>query len=218
MRSLRDSLLLYAVTDRSWLNGRTLYDAVAEALEGGATMVQLREKSLDEKHFLEEAIALKPLCHRFGAPLIINDNVELALACGADGVHVGQSDMELSAARAKLGPDRIIGVSAHSVEEARLAEAGGADYLGSGAVFHTGTKSNVTLLPLAELKRITAAVSIPVVAIGGITADNLPSLKGSGCAGAALVSAIFAAKDIRLASRHLLSLAEDAFTVNRSKE
>lgn len=218
MRSLRDSLLLYAVTDRSWLNGRTLYDAVAEALEGGATMVQLREKFLNEKNFLEEAIALKPLCHRFGAPLIINDNVDLAMACGADGVHVGQSDMELSAARAKLGPDRIIGVSAHSVEEARLAEAGGADYLGSGAVFHTGTKLNVTLLPLAELKRITAAVSIPVVAIGGITADNLPSLKGSGCAGAALVSAIFAAKDIRLASRHLLSLAEDAFTVNRSKE
>ncbi|MBQ9424217.1 MAG: thiamine phosphate synthase [Pyramidobacter sp.] len=208
---LRDALLLYAVTDRRDLGEKPLAQAVEEALQGGATMVQLREKNLDRTAFLAEAVTLKKVCARYGAPLIINDDVELALACDADGVHVGQDDMDMKAARAKLGPDKIIGVSAHSVAEALKAERDGADYLGCGAVFTTGTKSNVTVLPLDELERITAAVSIPVVAIGGIGAGNMSLLAGRGADGAAIVSAIFSAKDITEAARTLRALAEKTF-------
>lgn len=211
MNCSRESLLLYAVTDRHWLNGRRLYDVVAEALRGGATMVQLREKSLGSADFLAEAREIVPLARRAGVPLIINDDVETALACGADGVHVGQQDMELKAARARLGPDKIIGVSAHTVDEAVRAEADGADYLGVGAVFHTGTKLNAAPLSFETLKSITSAVSIPCVAIGGITAENLPSLRGSGVSGAAVVSAVFAANDIESAARKLLALARENF-------
>ena len=168
MKFAKEDLLLYAVTDRSWLKGKTLYEQVEQALQGGATFLQLREKELDEAHFMEEAAEIQKLCSQYQVPFLINDNVDIALAMGADGVHVGQEDMEAGEARRKLGPDKIIGVSAHSVEEALRAEACGADYLGVGAVFSTTSKSNVRELPYETLKAICEAVHIPVVAIGGI--------------------------------------------------
>jgi len=213
MKCSRDSLRLYAVTDRHWLGAKTLAQAVEEALRGGATMVQLREKDLPDDLFLAEALALKPLAARYGAPLIINDRVEVAMACGADGVHLGQDDADPRAVRLRLGPHKIIGVSAHNAAEAVAAERNGADYLGSGALFPTSTKDNADALPLNELKRIAAAVSIPVVGIGGITADNLPALKGTGLCGAAVVSALFAAPDIEASARRLRRLADKIFGV-----
>ena len=176
----RHSLLLYAVTNRSRLGEHTLAWAVEEALRGGVTLVQLREKHLDKDDFRTEALEIQALCRRYGVPLLINDDVELALEIGADGVHVGQDDLEAGQARAKLGPDRIIGVSAHSVEEALRAQAAGADYLGAGAVFPTGTKGDASCLPLAVLRDICAAVDIPVAAIGGIGPDNIGRLRGVG--------------------------------------
>jgi len=209
--TLKESLLLYAVTDRHWLNGRPLETAVEEALRGGATMIQLREKSLPRDEFLAEARRVKEVCRRCGVPLLINDDVELAREVGADGVHVGQDDMSMKAARSLLGPNAIIGVSAHTVEEAVKAERDGADYLGSGAVFPTGTKNDVRVLTFDELKRITAAVRIPVVAIGGIGAGNIGSLAGSGIVGVAVVSAVFAQNDIESGTRSLRELAQKAF-------
>lgn len=199
----KKDLLLYAVTDSTWLNGRTLSEVVKESLEGGITFLQLREKHLDREAFLEEAKALKKLAKEYKVPLVINDNVDIALEMDADGVHVGQSDMEAGDVRAKLGPDKIIGVSARTVEQAVLAEQRGADYLGVGAVFQTGTKLDAKPLDHAVLKAITEAVSIPVVAIGGITSDNIPELAGNGVAGVAVVSAIYAQKDIRAATENL---------------
>ena len=196
-------LLLYAVTDRSWLNGRTLREQVEEALKGGATFMQLREKALDQAAFLEEARQLKALCAAYHVPFVINDSVEIAAAIDADGVHVGQSDMEAGDVRAKLGPDKIIGVSAQTVEQALAAEARGADYLGVGAVFHTGTKAAATDVSYETLKEICRAVKIPVIAIGGITRDNVGELAGSGICGVAVVSAIFAQPDIERATREL---------------
>ena len=206
----RHSLLLYAVTDRSRLGEHTLAWAVEEALRGGVTLVQLREKHLDKDDFRTEALEIQALCRRYGVPLLINDDVELALEIGADGVHVGQDDLEAGQARAKLGPDRIIGVSAHSVEEALRAQAAGADYLGAGAVFPTGTKGDASCLPLAVLRDICAAVDIPVAAIGGIGPDNIGSLRGSGVAGVAVVSALFAQPDPCRAARTLRELAAEA--------
>ena len=196
-------LLLYAVTDRSWLNGRTLEEQVEEALKGGATFMQLREKELEMDAFLEEARRLKALCAAYHVPFVINDSVEIAAAVDADGVHVGQSDMEAGDVRAKLGPDKIIGVSAQTVEQALAAEARGADYLGVGAVFHTGTKADATDVSYETLRAICRAVKIPVIAIGGITRDNVEELKGSGICGVAVVSAIFAQPDIERATREL---------------
>ena len=201
-------LLLYAVTDRHWLNGRTLLEVVRESLDGGVTMLQLREKTLEEGAFLEEARALQALCRERHVPFIVNDNVDIARAMGADGVHVGQSDMEALDVRAKLGPDKIIGVSAHSVEEALLAEKHGADYLGVGAMFPTGSKADVQELPYETLKDICAAVSIPVVAIGGISQVNVAKLAGSGICGVAVISAIYAAKNIKSAAEELKAAAE----------
>ena len=207
MKFDKHQLLLYAVTDRSWLpQGKTLADQVEQALEGGATMIQIREKHLSHAAFLEEARQLQQLCRRYQVPLIVNDDVDLALEIGADGVHVGQEDLEAGQARAKLGPYRILGVSAHSVEEALRAQAAGADYLGVGAVFPTGTKSDASALPHGALKEICAAVDIPAVAIGGITAENILQLAGSGSAGAAVVSALFAQPDVRAAARQLRQL------------
>ena len=206
----RHSLLLYAVTDRSRLGEHTLAWAVEEALRGGVTLVQLREKHLDKDDFRTEALEIQALCRRYGVPLLINDDVELALEIGADGVHVGQDDLEAGQARAKLGPDRIIGVSAHSVEEALRAQAAGADYLGAGAVFPTGTKGDASCLPLAVLRDICAAVDIPVAAIGGIGPDNIGRLRGSGAAGVAVVSALFAQPDPCRAARTLRELAAEA--------
>lgn len=203
MNCRREDLLVYAVTDRSWLNGESLYSQVEKALKGGATFIQLREKELDEEVFLNEANEIKELCKRYQVPFVINDNVDIACKIDADGVHVGQSDMEAGSVREKLGPDKIIGVSAQTVEQALLAESCGADYLGVGAVFPTGTKSDAVEVGYESLKAICDAVHIPVVAIGGITSNNILKLKGSGASGAAVVSAIFASKDIEAATQDL---------------
>lgn len=199
----KKDLLLYAVTDRHWLNGRTLYSVVKESLDGGVTFLQLREKELDEVHFLEEAKELQQLCREYQVPFIVNDNVDIAIAMDADGVHVGQSDMEAGDVRAKLGSDKIIGVSAQTVEQAILAEKHGADYLGVGAVFPTGSKDDADDVSYETLKAICEAVSIPVIAIGGITQENVKELAGSGICGIAVISAIYAQKDIRKASENL---------------
>ena len=199
----RKNLQLYAITDSHWLNGRTLYSVVKESLEGGVTFLQLREKELDEEHFLEEARELQKLCREYQVPFVINDNVDIAAAINADGVHVGQSDMEAGDVRAKLGPDKIIGVTAKTVEQAVLAQERGADYLGVGAVFPTGSKTDVDVLDGGMIREITEAVHIPVIAIGGIGKDNVEKLAGNGLDGVAVISAIFAQKDITEATREL---------------
>ena len=203
MNCRREDLLLYGVTDRSWLNGKSLYSQVEGALKGGVTFLQLREKELDQEHFLREAVEIRGLCRKYQVPFIINDNVEIALEMNADGVHVGQSDMEAGKVREELGPDKIIGVSARTVEQALLAEQRGADYLGVGAVFPTGTKLDAGDVSFETLRDICRAVSIPVVAIGGITGENFGELKGSGIAGIAVVSAIFAREDTEAAAGEL---------------
>ena len=206
----KNDLLLYAVTDRSWLpEGETLEEQVEKCLRGGATCIQLREKQLSEEEFLEEARRMKAVCAKYHVPLLINDNVEIALAVDADGVHVGQSDMEALDVRAKLGPDKIIGVTAKTVEQALLAEKHGADYLGSGAVFGTSTKEDASKMDHKVLKQICQAVQIPVVAIGGITEENVAELAGKGICGVAVVSAIFAKKDIEAATRELKKRTEE---------
>lgn len=208
MRFDKKDLLLYAVTDRSWLGGRTLYQDVEAAIKGGATFIQLREKKLDEAHFLEEAKEIKELCKKHQVPFVINDNVDIALAMDADGVHVGQSDMEAGAVREKLGPDKIIGVSAQTVEQALLAEQKGADYLGVGAVFPTGSKDDAVEVSHETLKAICEAVKIPVIAIGGISTGNVMELSGSGICGIAVISAIFAKPDIEAAAKELKEQTE----------
>ena len=204
MKADKDSLLLYAVTDRKWTGKQTLYEQVEDALEGGATFVQLREKTLDEEHFLEEAKALKKLCAKYSVPFVINDNVGIALAMDADGVHVGQSDMEAGVVREKLGPGKIIGVSAQTVEQALLAEKHGADYLGVGAVFPTGSKDDAVEVSKETLKAICEAVSIPV------SQSNVGELSGTGIVGAAVISAIFAQKDIKAATAELKKAVSEA--------
>ena len=199
----RDNYILYAVTDRRWLNGRKLSDDVESAIRGGAGMVQLREKDLDDEAFLEEALKLKELCAVYKVPLIINDNVAVALKADADGVHVGQSDLDAADVRGLIGPDKILGVSAHSLDEALLAVKHGADYLGVGAAFATGSKTDVNVISHGIYSEICSNVEIPVVAIGGIDADNIAELKGSGISGAAVISAVFAADDIEAAARKL---------------
>ena len=201
-------LRLYAVTDRAWVGKLTLPQQVEAALKGGATCVQLREKNLADSSILAEAREISALCKQYRVPFILNDNVALAAQCGADGVHLGQEDMDPAEARRILGPDAIIGVSAHNVAEAKAAVAAGADYLGCGAMFATTTKTNVTALPKETLRAICAAVGVPVVAIGGISKQNLLSLAHCGEAGVALVSAIFAAEDIEEECRELRRLAE----------
>ena len=204
----KEQLRLYAVTDRAWLGEETLYEQVEKALKGGATLVQLREKNLPENEVKKEAEELLQLCHRYGVPLILDDDVKLAAEVGADGVHIGQSDMELSHARSILGADKIIGVTAKTVEQAQAAQAGGADYLGSGAVFGSTTKKDAIPMKHELLEEICHSVDIPVVAIGGITADNVLELKGRGMAGVAVVSGIFACKDIEAGTKHLRELVE----------
>lgn len=206
MNCRKEDLLLYAVTDRSWLGEETLYSQVEKSLKGGATFMQLREKDLDEERFCQEAVELKELCARYHVPFVINDNVDIALRMDADGVHVGQSDMEAGDVRAKLGPDKIIGVSCKTVEEALRAQAHGADYLGVGAVFPTGTKADASEVSFETLREICQAVEIPVVAIGGVNARNTPRLKDSGIVGIAVVSAIFAQPEIEKATAELLEI------------
>ncbi|WP_288806969.1 thiamine phosphate synthase [uncultured Treponema sp.] len=208
-RCAQKDLTLYAITDRHWLNGQTLKSQVEKALKGGATMIQIREKDLDEKAFLSEAEELLALCRSYGVPFIVNDNVELAVKIGADGVHVGQSDMNARDVRALIGNDKILGVSTQTVEQALFAQECGADYLGVGAVFPTGSKDDAEVLDRKTLMDICKAVSIPVVAIGGITKDNVRELKGTGIAGISVISAIFAQKDIQNATAELLKRTEE---------
>ena len=205
---LEKSLLLYAVTDRHWLDGRTLYDVVRDSLDGGVTFLQLREKELDDETFLEEAVKLQEMAREYNVPFVINDNVDIAVKMDADGVHVGQSDMEAGNVRALIGPDKILGVSAQTVEQALLAQEKGADYLGVGAVFPTGSKDDADEVSFETLKEICDAVSIPVVAIGGITYENTPELKGSGICGIAVISAIYAQSDIKEASEQLKAVTQ----------
>ena len=205
----RKDLMLYAVTDRSWLGGETLRSQVERALKGGATFIQLREKELNEGDFLEEAKEIQKLCREYHVPFVINDNVEIAAAIGADGVHVGQSDMEAGDVRRRLGPDKIIGVSAQTAEQALRAQEHGADYLGVGAVFPTGSKADATEVSRETLEEICRAVDIPVIAIGGIGRENVMELKGSGICGIAVISAIFAQKDIEAAAEELKKRVEE---------
>ena len=203
MRLEKDRLLLYAVTDRSWTGQQSLYEQIEEALKGGVTMVQLREKQLSEDELVAEAIQIKELCHRYEVPLIINDNVDAALKSGADGVHVGIEDAPVSEIRKRAGDDFIIGATAKTTEQAKAAEAAGADYLGVGAVFPSPTKKNAIRITPQDLREICGSVAIPTVAIGGITGDNVSEIKGGGMAGVAVVSAIFAAQDIQKAAAEL---------------
>lgn len=207
---IRKGMLLYAVTDQSWLKeGQTLISVCEDVLANGATFLQIREKDLDAACFEAEAANLKALCARYSVPYVVNDSVEIALAIDADGVHVGQSDIRGRDIRKLIGPDKILGISAGTVEEAQAAETAGADYIGVGAVFGTSTKKNARNLTVQKLREITDAVSIPVVAIGGINGQNLMGLKDSGVDGVAVVSAIFAAEDPGRATRELLTLARE---------
>ena len=201
-------MLLYAVTDRAWLGEQSLAEQVEQTIQGGATFIQLREKNLPYEDFLKEAQQIKKITDAYNIPFVINDNVEVAIACAADGIHIGQDDMDLSTARNMIGDDKILGVSVQTVEQARLAEKSGADYVGVGAVFTTSTKLDATALPLRTLEAICQSVSIPVVAIGGINEKNILQLSGSGIDGVAVVSAIFAKQDIKKASQELLALSK----------
>jgi len=203
----RNSLLLYAVTDRTWLKGRSLADAVDEALRAGVTFLQLREKELDYESFLRLAKEIKIIADKYKVPYVINDNVDVAMACGADGVHVGQEDMDARDVRKIIGPSKILGVSAQTVDQALRAEESGADYIGVGSVFPTSTKPDAEAVSLETLKEICRTVSIPVVAIGGINRDNAMKLAGSGIDGIAVVSAIFAREDIAAAVKELKGVA-----------
>ncbi len=201
--NLRTALRLYAVTDRTWLGNQTLFQQVEAALLGGVTMVQLREKDMPDDLFLEEARHIQKVTNAYHVPLIINDNLAVALSCGAAGLHIGQDDCPVATARQALGAGRILGVSTQTVEQALAAEAAGADYLGVGAIYSTTTKTDAKLVSPECLTAICQAVKIPVVAIGGLTATNLPLLLNTGIAGAALVSAIFAQPNITVACRQL---------------
>ena len=206
---IRSAMLLYAVTDRAWLGARTLPEVAEEVLQNGATFLQVREKGMDHAAFLAEAGELKALAGRYHVPFVVNDSVEVALECGADGVHVGQSDIQGRDIRALIGPDKILGISANTVETALSAQKAGADYIGVGAVFGTTTKKDAKNLSVEQLRAICDAVDIPVVAIGGIGAENLLQLRGSGVDGVAVVSAIFAQPDPGAATKGLRALAEE---------
>ena len=202
MKFDKSAMLLYAVTDRAWVGRQTLYEQVECAIRGGVTCLQLREKELDSGSFFEEAEKIKLLCNKSNVPFIVNDNVEIAVKC-ADGVHIGQEDMAAAEVRRIIGKDMILGVSAQTVEQAKKAEQDGADYLGVGAVFPTGSKDDAAEVDYATLKAICNAVSIPVIAIGGITCENVTQLRGSGICGVAVISAIYAKEDIAAAAREL---------------
>ena len=208
MKCDRKSMLLYAVTDRTWLRDNPLAMDVEEVIKGGVTFLQLREKHMEDKEFLEEAKEIKSLCNKYNVPFVINDNVYVAISCDADGVHVGQEDMEALNVRKKIGEDKILGISVENVEQAILAEKCGADYLGVGAMFSTSTKLDAYDVSKEELKKICEAVNIPVVAIGGINEDNIMELKGTRVDGVAVISALFAQKNIKEATENLRILSE----------
>lgn len=208
MKCDKKAMLLYAVTDRAWTGKKSLLEQVEDAIRGGVTCVQLREKELDCDSFLEEAVEMNKLCKKHGVPFIVNDNIEIAVKCGADGVHVGQHDMRADNVRALIGDDMILGVSAQTVEQAVEAEKEGADYLGVGAVFSTSTKLDADSVSHETLKAICNAVSIPITAIGGINKKNISELANTDVDGVALVSAIFAADDIESECKELKKLSE----------
>lgn len=208
MKFCKDMLLLYAVTDSGWVGRQTLYEQIEDALAGGATMIQLREKTLADDAFTEEAVRVKEICRRHQAPLIINDNVEVALRSGADGVHVGIEDAPVAQIRKRVGDDFIIGATAKTIAQAQAAEAAGADYLGIGAVFPSPTKKNAIRITVEELRKICQLASIPAVAIGGIGLENMAELKGGGMDGVAVVSAVFGAADVKKAVQELRAKAE----------
>lgn len=203
----KQAMRLYAVTDRAWTGRQSLYEQVEEALQNGVTCLQLREKHLSDEEFLQEAKSIGQLCRKYNIPFIINDNVKIAIKSGADGVHIGQDDMDIEQVRALVGDRMIIGATAHNLREALEAEAKGADYLGLGAVFTTSTKGDTVPLSLNELKEICSRVRIPKVAIAGINATNITQLNGTGVDGVAVISAIFAAEDIASATQELRQLA-----------
>lgn len=209
MNTDKKDMLLYAVTDRMWSEEKGLKEQIKEALDGGITFLQLREKELNDEEFLKEALEIKDMVKEYNIPFVINDNVDVAIKCDADGVHVGQSDMKATDVRSKIGKDKILGVSAHTLEEAKEAERMGADYLGVGAVFSTSTKLDADDVSFDTLKEICESVNIPVVAIGGISKDNILKLKGSHVDGVAVVSAIFASKNITEDTKQLLNLSKE---------
>lgn len=215
MKLDRNHMLLYAVTDRAWLNGQPLSLQVEQALKGGVTCIQLREKELSHNQFLNEALEIKQLCKNYNVPFIINDDVEIAVKCSADGIHVGQSDMDAYDVRSKIGSDMILGVSVHSVSEALTAQEKGADYLGVGAMFSTSTKLDANDVSFETLSDICKSVSIPVVAIGGIQKHNIKELSGTGIDGVALISAIFASKDIENECQTLKKLTEETVSFKK---
>lgn len=207
-QAVKDMMLLYGVTDRTWSSNYPLIQRITEALDNGMTCVQLREKHMSDEDFLSEAREVSALCKHYNVPFIINDNVDVAIACGADGIHVGQSDEAATQVRARVGSSMIVGVSASSLEEAIKAEKDGADYVGVGAVFSTSTKADADYLSMDELRAICETVNIPTVAIGGIHAGNIQLLQGTGIDGVAVVSAIFGADDSAAATAQLRTLAE----------
>ncbi len=213
MKFNKNMLLLYAVTDRTWTGRQSLYEQTEEAILGGVTLVQLREKNLSDEEFLAEAVQIKELCHRYQIPLIINDNVDIALKIGADGVHVGIEDAPVEKIRQKAGEDFIIGATAKTVEQAKAAEKAGADYLGVGAVFPSPTKKNAIRITGEQLKNICSSVTIPTVAIGGITYENVHEIKGGGMDGVAVVSAIFAAENIKETTQKLKEKVKDVIGI-----
>lgn len=208
MKLYKENMALYAVTDRSWLKDEAISKKVEEAIKGGATFIQLREKQISKENLIKEAEAVKRITDKYKIPFVINDNVEVAIAVNADGVHIGQEDEDLVVVRNKLGPDKIIGVSAHNLKEALKAEENGADYLGVGAVFSTATKKNVINISYEEIENICSNIKIPVVAIGGISKENIIELKGRGLSGVAVVSAIFAEENIEAAAKKMLMLSK----------
>lgn len=213
MKFNKEMLLLYAVTDRKWTGEKNLYQQVEEALKGGATLIQLREKNMSQEEFLKEAREMTALCHRYGTALIINDNVEVALKSGADGVHVGIEDIPVKEIRKQAPGDFIIGATAKTTEQAQRAEKEGADYLGVGAVFPSPTKKNAIRITTEELRKICSSVRIPAVAIGGITSENAGSLAGGGMAGMAVVSAVFGASDIKKETAGLKKKIQEAVSL-----
>lgn len=211
MKFTEESLLLYLVTDRSWLKGEELSDVVKASIQAGVTFVQLREKDMDYSDVKKEALKLKNICREFDVPFVINDYVSLAVEMDADGVHIGQSDMEAQEVRAMLAADKILGVSVQTVEQAIKAEKAGASYLGVGAVFPTNTKAEAKPLDMSTLQTICEAVNIPVVAIGGITKENVHKLQDAKINGVAVVSAILAQEDIKTATTELKSICQKVF-------
>lgn len=208
MKIEKNSMQLYAITDRNWLNGNTLASQVEEALRGGATFLQLREKNASKEEIIKEALEIKEICKKYNVPFVIDDDVDIAKEVNADGVHIGQNDASYKYARDILGDNKIIGMTAHNLEEAMAAQNSGADYIGVGAVFNTSTKLDTIPMSRETLMQITSNISIPVVAIGGINENNILELKGSGVDGVAVISAIFSKKDITEAAKNLLSLSK----------